>query len=206
MTSKLSHLTSISLEHPDECATFFPHHTLASAAVVAAKGSESNVKALNPDESMPPVAFLLGWNTRPTVDIMSIKPEEAKDAITRHNLAKAIQQRILSFRRAGRESHGFVLVYSAKITFRQSEIIATIETPEPTECVCIEVVWQDDRRFIVSEVVRPKDGAPHLNGWHLYDHRSRGTLWHEVGPALAPMAFAEAILLGFEAPEGNPNE
>lgn len=202
MTSKLSHIQKACLNTPESCGDLFPHHTIASAAVVAAKGSESNVKALNPDDSLPPVAFLLGWDTRPTVDILNIDPKDAQDAIARHNLAKAAQQKIISFRRGGRESYGFALVYSAKITFRQSEIIATIETPEPTEVVCIEVVWQDDRRFLVSEVVRPGDSAPHLNGWHLYDHKSRGTLWHEVGPVLAPMAFAEAILLGFEAPEG----
>lgn len=201
MTSKLSHLKSVPLYTPESCDDLFPHHTLASTACAAAHGSENNVKALNPDDSLPPVVFLLGWDTRPTVDILNIDPKDTKDALARHNLTKALQQKVLSFRRADRESYGLAIVYSARITFRQSEIIATIKTPEPTECVCIEVVWQDDRRFLVSEIVRPKDGAPHLNGWHLYEREDRGTLWHEVGPVLAPMAFAEAILLGFEAPE-----
>lgn len=209
MTSKLSHLKPVALEaitlesgESHYCGAIFPHETLRDAVVVAAKGSQANVPSLNPDDTLPPVGFLLGWQDKPTVEILRIDPKDTKYALSRHNLAKAIQQKVLAFRRIGRESYGFALVYSARITFRQSEIIATIETPEPTECVCIEIVWQDDRRFLVSEVVRPKDGAPHLSGWHLYEREDRGTLWHEVGPVLAPMAFAEAILLGFEAPEG----
>lgn len=205
MTSKLSHLKHVPICVPEHCGDLFAHHTLASTACVAALGTESNVKALNPDEALPPVAFLLGWDSRPTVEILNIRPEEAKDHLTRHNLAKAIQQKILSFRRAGRESYGFAIVYSASLTFRQSEIIATIETPEPVECACLEVMWQDERRFLLAEIVRPKDSAPHLNGWHLFETQDKGAIWHEVGPVLAPIAFAEAILLGFEEPEA-PNE
>lgn len=201
MTSKLSHLKPADFETFASIRPLFPHDAIADVASVCAKGAPHEVAKLNPDEQLPPVGFLLGWGEKPTVDILHIEKKDTKDALARHNLAKAIQQKVLAFRRAGRESYGFALVYSAKITFKQSEIIATIETPEPTECVCIEVVWQDDRRFLVSEVIRPGDSAPHLGGWHLYEPGDRGSLWHEVGPVLSPIAFAEAILLGFEQPE-----
>lgn len=205
MTTKLSHLKPVQLDSPASCDGLFPHETLASAACVGAAGSAKNVAELNPDDTVSPVGFLLGWHQKPTVEILRIDPKDAKDALVRHALAKGLQQKILTFRRAGRESYGFALVYSAKITFRQSELIATLDNPEPTECVCVEVVWQDDRRLFIAAINRPGDAAPSLGGWNLLETPEKGSLWHEVGPVLAPMAFAEAIMLGFEAPEGDAN-
>lgn len=229
-SNALKHMPVIDLKDTAALAAIFPSEFVGNLLLAADDATRALMPGIAPGDDPAPIVMLLGWNEKqPTVDVVSIDGRFLQDGSTKQKLAAMLRNFVLDRRAKGQETYAAALINAAwhahlPIGTKTEGGIHRVETeierienqgglkdePGRIEVMLVDVIWQDGQRTLVCEIHRGLDGKPSLGeSWH--DASSgmavpRNRFWTAIAPALASMAYADAMLAVLEQPEASSDD
>jgi hypothetical protein len=195
--SKLEHLPSFDAGNETQVSALFPSRYVAGIAETAIGAIDNLMADMEPGRNPDPHFIAVGWDSeKPSIQVAKLTALEMTPALA-STIGMRIQQSILEHRRKGSETLAVGLVYCRqmdppKVPSPIHTLERRIEGAEKGEFICIEVIWQDGRAVLMSDL--------RAMGWHdatACFAESKAPYFDAIAPALCPPAYGEAIMMQF---------